>query len=459
VTVPALGVEAGVCAGVGLVVAGVAFGASGGTALTRTTVVEVLLMLGGAGLVATAILVPRADGSRRLYGAWTLAGLGALTVLTAISITWSLAPGDSWVETNRMLAYLATFAGALALVRLAPKRWPSVLGGVALGCVLVVIGGLTSKVLPGTFAADETFARLRAPFGYWNATGLACALAVPPLLWLAAKRSGNLALNALAYPALGLSFVCLLLSYSRGALLALAVGLVFWFAVVPLRLRAAVALAAAGLATVPVITWAFAREALTDENAILVARSQAGRELGALLLLMVVLLGVVGLAVGFAAANRAPALRTRRLVGLVIGGLLAAVAIGALVAVATKPGGLDGQVSKAYTQLTDPDAGTPDNSPERLTATASVRSRYWREAYEIFAAEPVLGAGAGSFAVARTRYRTGLLIVRQAHGYVAETMASLGVLGLAVSLALLVAWLGGAARTTGLGRRTNGVPP
>ena len=72
------------------------------------------------------------------------------------------------------------------------------------------------------------------PFGYWNAVGLMAALGVPPLLWLAARRSGNQPRNALAWPALGLLFTALMLSYSRGALLALLVGLAFWFAVVPL---------------------------------------------------------------------------------------------------------------------------------------------------------------------------------------------------------------------------------
>ena len=88
-------------------------------------------------------------------------------------------------------------------------------------------------------APDERFARLQAPFDYWNALGLTAALGVPPLLWLAAKRSGNLALNALAYPGLGLCLVGIMLSYSRGTLLALVLGLAFWFTVVPLRLRAA----------------------------------------------------------------------------------------------------------------------------------------------------------------------------------------------------------------------------
>ncbi len=115
-------------------------------------------------------------------------------------------------------------------------------------------------------APDETFARLREPFGYWNAVGLMAALGVPPLLWLAARRSGHAAVNALAWPALGLLIVCLMLSYSRGALVALLVGLAFWFAVVPLRLRAAAALVGRAVRRRPVVAWAFARDALSIER-------------------------------------------------------------------------------------------------------------------------------------------------------------------------------------------------
>ena len=74
--------------------------------------------------------------------------------------------------------------------------------------MLVCGWALLTKVFPGALAADETYARLREPFGYWNAVGLMAALGVLPLLWLAARRSGHAAVNALAWPALGLLLVC-----------------------------------------------------------------------------------------------------------------------------------------------------------------------------------------------------------------------------------------------------------
>ena len=127
-----------------------------------------------------------------------------------------------------------------------------------------------------------------------------------PMLWLAARRAGHAAVNAVAWPAMGLLLVCLMLSYSRGALVALAAGLVLWFVLVPLRLRAAVALAAAVLGAAPLVAWAFAQDGLTTDKAPMAARVDAGHEFGALLLLMAAVLLVAGL-VGELLGRAAPA--------------------------------------------------------------------------------------------------------------------------------------------------------
>ena len=73
-------------------------------------------------LCAAALLVPRAR-AERLHGGLTLAAVALLAAYTALSILWSLAPSDSWIEANRTFSYLAAFAGTMALARLAPGRW------------------------------------------------------------------------------------------------------------------------------------------------------------------------------------------------------------------------------------------------------------------------------------------------------------------------------------------------
>ncbi|HEX5781928.1 MAG TPA: O-antigen ligase family protein, partial [Solirubrobacteraceae bacterium] len=125
---------------------------------------------------------------------------------------------------------------------------------------------------------------------------------------------------------------------------------------------------------------------------------------------------------------------------------------------ASAEGGISGQVSKAWDQLTDPNAETPANTPDRLTATSSVRARYWREALDIHATEPWLGSGAGAYATVRTRFRDDALAVRHAHGYVVQTLADLGWVGFIASLLAAGAWLVAAARATGVWPADRGLP-
>ena len=227
-----------VAAVVAVALCALAFFAEGGVTLEQNTFAEVLLVVAGAGLAAAALAMPHRHADiQPLYGMATLVCFAALVVLTALSIAWSVDPSNSWFEANRAFAYFAAFAGAVCLARLLPGRGGALLSGVGLAAVVLCFCALMTKVFPEWLAEDESVARLRSPFGYWNAVGLMAALGVPPMLWLAARRTGHAALNALAYPALGVLLVCLMLTYSRGSLLALGVGLAFWFAFVPLRLR------------------------------------------------------------------------------------------------------------------------------------------------------------------------------------------------------------------------------
>ena len=178
-----------------------------------------------------------------------------------------------------------------------------------LASVVVCGYALLTKVFPGSLNPDEIYARLREPFGYWNAVGLMAAAAGPACLWLGARRSGHAAVSALAYPALGLLIVALLLAYSRGALLALAVGCALWFAVVPLRLRGVAVLATSAFCGGLVAFWAFASNPLSTDNVVLADRASAGHELGIALVAMLVVLLVAGLGIGFASAQRAPVAR------------------------------------------------------------------------------------------------------------------------------------------------------
>jgi hypothetical protein len=176
---------------------------------------------------------------------------------------------------------------------------------------------------------------------------------------------------------------------------------------------------------------------------------------------MLIALLVCGLAIGFALAESAPSTSSRRIAGVAVLACVALAPIALAGVLATSQRGLTGSVSKAWHDLTNPSARVPANDPTRLTAIGSVRARYWDEALKIWRAHELTGVGAGGYRDARLRYRSDTLTVRHAHGYVVQTMADLGLLGLAVTLALLAAWLAAAGRTTGLwgpGRRAPWTP-
>jgi len=430
----------------GLLIA-IAFVARSGSVLSRTTSVEIALTLLGAAVVAFAVVAqpPRA----RLWGGGTLLLFGALAAWTALSIAWSVQPSDSWQAANLTLTYLAVFAAGIALVHVTPARWSGVLGGVVLAAVVVCGWSLLVKAFPSISSLD-LYARLRAPFDYWNAVGLMAALGIPGCLWLGARRDGHAALSALAVPALGLLLVALLLSYGRGPLLAAFVSVACWFAIVPLRLRGVAVLATAGVGTAVVCAWAFGNDALTKDGTPLDVRTDAGHSLGLLLLALLVVLLLAGLALSFAMSRSALTPQSRRGVGAAVLVALALIPLAGVGALAASQRGLTGSISHGWHQLTDPNAQQPANAPGRLASVGGVRARYWDNGFTIWRKAPWLGVGADGYATARKPIQPDRLRVRHAHGYVPQTLADLGAIGMTISVALLIAWLGASARATGM---------
>jgi O-antigen ligase len=439
--------------GLGALLAAIALRGGGGLQLKPTTEVEMALEIGG-GIVAAGALLAGRD-RRAAYGMPALLCFAALVALTIASVLWSVNPSDSWLEASRTLSYAVVFGVTMVFARFAPQRWAAVVGATVVASTIICAYALLTKVFPGALNPDEVYARLREPFGYWNAIGLMAALGAPGCLWLGARRDGHAAINALAYPALGLMILTLLLAYSRGGLLALLIGLGLWFALVPLRLRGVAVLATSATGALLVAIWAFAQDGLSKDRMPIDQRASAGHELGLLLIVMIALLLAAGLAIGFAAARRAPRSDIRRAAGVAILVALALVPVVAAVGLAFSTRGLGGSISHGWKQLTDPHASTPPNDPGRLTAVGSVRARYWNEALKMWKGHPGKGVGAGGYATLRPRYRQDDLDVRHAHGYVVQTLADLGVAGMLVSVALLGFWL--VAATSAVGRR-RGLP-
>ena len=447
---PRLGTSGRLVLVLGVVLLATALIAKAGGSLASTTTVEVGLTLLGAGVAAAAMLA--APTPIRSWGALTLTLLAVLTAWTAFSVIWSVQPADSWLDANRAIAYLAVFAGALGLARLFPRRAGAVVVAVLLAAVAICVVALVIKAFPLVFNSREELARLRQPLDYWNALGLVAAFAVPAGLWVGARREGGPGTRALALPALGVALVTVALSYSRGALIALGAGLIFWFAVVPLRLRGLAVLLPSAAVAGAVSAWAFASDALSKDRAPLHDRVSDGHILALLLVAAVVILFAAGVAVERYRERRQPTPALRKRAGLAALAAVAAAPFVVLAALALSHGGIGGQVSRAWDNFYSSTSAT-SYGPGRLKSIGTRRGSYWREANRVWSAHRWVGAGAAGYATARKRYRKDALDVQHAHGYVPQTAADLGVVGLAISLALFGAWLAAAARAAGVRRR------
>ena len=434
-------------AALAVVLAAVGLRAGGGLALGSTTKVELPLDVAAGLLAALAVL---AASGRRWWGGVSIGTFAVLAGVTALSITWAIQPSDAWLEANRTISYLGVFAAGVVLARISGAWWSAMLGAIVAATTAISIWAILTKVFPGALGAEETYARLREPFGYWNAVGLTAALGVPPTLWLGARRSGHSAINALAYPVMGILLLTVLLAYSRGSLLAVVVGCAFWFAVVPLRLRAVAVLGVGAIGALAATGWVFAQDTLTKDHVPIAERATSGHELGLVVVVMALVLLIAGLAIGFAAARRAPSEPVRRRAGGLILVGVALVPVVLVIALALSSKGLGGSISSGWKSLTDPNDQTRVfNDPSRLTSVGSVRARYWDESIKIFDAHTLKGVGAGGYKTARLRYRTDRLTVQHAHGYAVQTAADLGIIGLLASGALLLAWLVATGRTLG----------
>jgi tetratricopeptide (TPR) repeat protein len=196
--------------------------------------------------------------------------------------------------------------------------------------------------------------------------------------------------------------------------------------------------------------WALHEHPISHDHFALAARTSAGHKFGLVLIALVVIQSIAGLVVGARMDRVQLAAKTRERVGAGLIAVVVAAGLGGLGAVIAT-----GKVSKAWSQLTSPNSGGAANNPNRLLATGSSRGRYWNESLKVGEHALLKGAGAGGFATAHLRYysNAGSLAVDHGHGYLFQTFADLGLVGIALSLALLVAWGISAARAADVRRR------
>lgn len=389
----------------------------------------------GAVALALVLLVRATTAERPFAGigrAAALAGgaLALFAVWTLLSAYWSDAPARALIEWDRALLYLLVFVLMASVPRTAARlAW--MVRGVALSTVVLSSVGLVARTLPqlGGLGGEVARDRLSQPLTYWNAMGLVAALGLVLCVHLASSEREPRwarALGAVAVPLLASS---LYFTFSRGAMVAAAVGLLAYVALDRSRglLPAALAILPA---TALALMYAYGAEALAqgtpagplavaegEKVALTVALCAAGA--GALRLL---LLPVDDLLLRL----RLPA-RARR--PLAVAGVLTLLVVPAVAVVALD---VPAKVAGQYERFTAGDTlESGDDLRGRLTDSGNNgRVEHWKVALDAFQAAPAVGAGAGTYPILWSRDRTSSFTVLDAHSLYLEVLAELGGVGL-----------------------------
>jgi O-Antigen ligase/Tetratricopeptide repeat len=337
------------------------------------------------------------------------------------------------LEVQRDLVYLT---GAVAFVGTARRGLAWVLvGGVLAAIVAVASYALATRLFPDVLGYESGGPyQLLRPIGYWNALGILAVFGL--LLALGVASEAPRRARALVAAAVPVLVATTYFTFSRGALVALAVGLAVLFALHPHRGRlgaAAVVVAPFALAAVLLGSRA---DALTHAGASLDDATHDGHRLAAVVAALTVLSALASPLVDTVHGRVRLGARARRASALA---LAAAVLVGAVVVVA-RAGGPGELIGRSYDSFRGPFTQTGDSLGSRLFATSgNSRADYWSVAGRTAAEHPLVGSGAGTFDIQWYRERPGQLSVRDAHNLYLETLAELGIPGLLLlGAALLV---------------------
>jgi hypothetical protein len=396
------------------------------------------------------MLAPRAPAV-----VWTaVALLGGFAFWSGLTLLWSVAPDQTWIECNRAITYAIVLCLAITVGASHPRAVAIIARGLLIVCLAVTAYALGQKLVPGlhlagVFTLDRTGAlpRLQEPFGYWNALALFIAMGVPIALATAVDRTRGDRLRLGAAVAIVAMLLTIGFTYSRGGVLALVVALALAVGLSATRLRSLLWLAMTMIATAPVLLVALNSHRLTATGVGLGPRELAGGELAAVLVACLLLLVLAGARVialeprGLVTPDRAR--RIWRGLAAAAGVLLVA----AVLAIAISPRGLSGTVSHAWSSFTATRATSVYDPGRLLSADSENRWVWWKEAAGAFSDRPLGGWGAGSFGVVHLLYRRDTLSVQQPHSVPLQFLAETGVVGAALGLGALALLLIAGLRT------------
>jgi hypothetical protein len=396
-------------------------------------------------LVLTVAMLLRITVAADPFAGWSRAGaVAALAAVafaswTLVSGAWSDASGRALVEFDRALLYVL----ALAFYATVPRDRGSLtvlLRWVLLAFTAAALAGLATRLAPDVFpiSGDYLAERLSFPLTYWNATGIAAALGVVLAIHHGSGSQEPRLVRIGATAALPALVAAVYFTFSRGAIVAGALGVVAYVVVAHPR-RLLFLLVAAAPACAVAVAAAYGADVLATDRYFTGAGPGQGHDVA-----LVLALACLG-----AAALRTLLMRFEdRLDGVVVSAgrrraLLAGAAAVAVVVAAAGAVAIDAptRIDRELTSFKEGDfVPQTGDARDRLTESGNNgRLGIWRVSEKSFADHPWRGTGAGTFRVEYERRRDIDLTITDGHSLYLEVLGELGLVGmglLALALAL-----------------------
>jgi hypothetical protein len=363
-----------------------------------------------------------------------VASLTAFALWTGLSTAWTQSTSRSVLEAERALLYVVGLIAVFAIVRRTTVG--HLLAGVLAAIVVLCSYALATRLFPerlGSFDPVSSY-RLAAPVGYWNALGIVTAMGIV-LAAGAATRGRTVAARALAAAAVVLLCSTLFFTYSRGAWIALFVGLATLVAFGRQRLQVLTTILLIAFPAALAVWLSSRPPALTHTESRLTEASAQGHRLAVFLLALAVLAGAISLALALAQRHVDVPGRLRRAYAC---GLIAAlvVAVGAAFVRYGSPVAIATSAYTDFTSSSGPLRGT-DLNTRLFSLSGNGRAQLWEAAWDDWRDHRRLGSGAGTYEQYWARNRPFSIQVRDAHSLYAEVLAELGPVGLGLLVVAL----------------------
>jgi hypothetical protein len=356
---------------------------------------------------------------------------------TAISLSWSQSSERTTSEITRSLDYLGLVA--LLACTVGRRTWRAAVAGLGSAGMAVCALAVASRLFPSAFpdnavSAGQHFYRLSYPFGYWNAVAAWGAMCVAFGLGLSAHAERRW-VRALALAFVPVAYLTTYLSYSRAGYGGVAVAVIVVLLASRNRFTALLntLLAAGGSALAALVangTPAIANATGTQGRGSVLAALAGAAALCAVGAAVTASIGTDRLAVPRRAAR-----------------VLTAAAACVLIAAASVFG--PHLVKRAWHSFKNPAVVTQTNDPTvRLLSLSGTRYLVWKSALKAFQAHPLDGTGAGTFEFWWNQHGTDPEFTIDAHSLWFQNMAELGLPGLLLIAAVVLAaiWLAIAVR-------------